>query len=63
MRIRCGALSAPEQDPLVRGRRPRRPFHTSMRLISLSKSGSGGPADQGVRPTIKACFRGLRCWT
>ena len=46
-------------DPLVRGRRPRRPFRTWTGLVGLAKSGSGGTrADQGVllrsgeRPTI-----------
>src|SRR5882762_876716 len=44
--ISCGA------DPLVRGRRPRRPVHGGKRLISWAKSGSRGTrADQGVRPT------------
>ncbi len=49
--INCGA------DPLVRGRRPRRPVRGWMRLIFLAKSGSRGTrADQGVRPTIYAGF-------
>jgi hypothetical protein len=39
----CGA------DPLVRGRRPRRP---ATEIDKAPKSGSGGTrADQGVRPT------------
>src|SRR5579859_7314386 len=45
-------------DPLVCGRRPRRPVPGWMRLISLAKSGSRGTrADQGVRPTIYAGFQ------
>src|SRR5712672_2355223 len=49
--INCGA------DPLVRGRRSRRPVRGWMRLIFLAKSGSRGTrADQGVRPTIYAGF-------
>src|SRR6266566_4269716 len=49
--INCGA------DPLVRGRRPRRPVRGWMRLILLAKSGSRGTrADQGVRPTTYAEF-------
>src|SRR5438552_18021914 len=41
----CGA------DPLVRGRRPRRPSNGRMRLMFLEKSGPRGTrADQGSAP-------------
>ncbi len=40
-------------DPLVRGRRPRRPARNAPKFDSIGDCGSRGPpADQGVRPTM-----------
>ena len=50
MRIRCGA------DPLVRGRRPRRPFTVHALDPIGAERVRGTRADQGVRPTIKPEF-------
>jgi hypothetical protein len=48
-------LSKSGADPLVRGRRPRRPDGISPSIDSMGDSGSGGTrADQGVRPTMES---------
>jgi NADH-quinone oxidoreductase subunit F len=48
---RLGSLGG--ADPLVRGRRPRRPLGITPNSGSMAESGSGGTrADQGVRPTL-----------